>query len=426
MAIRAIRGFKDILPGESEKYRFMEEQARRVFKNFGFAEMRLPILEKTELFARGIGDHTDIVEKEMYTFKDRKGESVTLRPEATAGIMRAVLEHKLYSQGRELKLFTIGPMFRYERPQKGRLRQFTQINSELIGSKSPLADAEIVWQAWEILRRCTSAELRLEINSLGCPECRPLHRKDLDLFLENQAGELCEDCRRRSKTNPLRIFDCKQDRCRSILKFAPVIKHYWCPECSKHLGKVLDHLEIIGIPFVINPFLVRGLDYYVRTTFEIIAQGLGAQNTVAAGGRYDGLSQVLGGPDLPGVGMAVGMERLLILLDERDYSDRVQLFIAALGADAREEALEWLRELRKRNVCVQMSYEDKSLKAQMKQADRLKTPFVLIVGEKELEDEEAILRDMETSQQKAINLDDVIDEVLKELGISGKKESSQA
>ncbi len=413
MAIKALRGFKDILPGESEKYRFMEEQARQVFKNFGFNEIRLPLLEKTELFARGIGDHTDIVEKEMYTFKDRRGDSVTLRPEATAGIMRAVLEHKLYSQGRDLKLFTIGPMFRYERPQKGRLRQFNQINSELIGSQSPLADAEIIGMAWDILTRCTSAELRVEINSLGCPDCRPLHREALNLFLENQAKELCEDCIRRSKTNPLRIFDCKQEKCRSILKLAPLIKHYWCPECSKHLGEVLDFLEIFEIPFVINPYLVRGLDYYVRTTFEIIAQGLGAQNTVAAGGRYDGLSKVLGGPDLPGVGMAVGMERLLLLLDKDDYSDRLQLFIAALGREAREEAVEWLKEFRDNNISVQISYEDKSLKAQLKQADRLKARYVLIVGEKELEEEEAILKNMETSQQQAISLDEVTASVIK-------------
>ncbi len=415
MAIKALRGFKDILPGESEKYRFMEDQARRVFRNFGFQEIRTPILEKTELFARGIGDHTDIVEKEMYTFKDRRGESVTLRPEATAGVMRAILEHKLYSQGRDLKLFTIGPMFRYERPQKGRLRQFNQINSELIGSQSPLADAEIIWMAWDILTRCTSAELRVEINSLGCPDCRPLHREALDLFLENQAKELCEDCMRRSKTNPLRIFDCKQEKCRSILKFAPVIKHYWCPECSKHLGEVLDLLEILEIPFVINSFLVRGLDYYVRTTFEIIAKGLGAQNTVAAGGRYDGLSKVLGGPDLPGVGMAVGMERLLLLLDERDYGDRLQLFIAALGREAREEAVEWLKGFRDNNISVQMSYEDKSLKAQLKQADRLKSRYVLIIGEKELEEEVAILKNMETSQQQSIPLEEVTTSVTKVL-----------
>ncbi len=422
MAIRAIRGFKDILPGESEKYRFIENKALNLFKTFGFDEIRLPILEKTELFARGIGDHTDIVEKEMYTFTDRKGESLTLRPEATAGVMRAVLEHKLYAQSKELKLFTIGPMFRYERPQKGRLRQFNQINAELIGTDAPLADAEIIWLAWSILKECTSAELRVEVNSLGCPECRPLHREALDLFLENQSKELCEDCQRRSKVNPLRIFDCKNEDCKAILKLAPVMKHYWCPACSMHLGEVLDCLEVFGVSFVINPYLVRGLDYYGRTTFEIVAEGLGAQNTVAAGGRYDGLSKILGGPDLPGVGMAIGVERLLLILDDKDYSEPLQLFIAALGRDAREEALELLKELRENNISVQMSYEDKSLKAQMKQANRLNARFVLILGEKELEDEEAVLRDMSSSEQQTISLDNVVEEVVKAIRAENDKE----
>ncbi len=408
MTLKAVRGFKDILPDEAKKRQRIEEGARRVFESFGLEEIRTPILEKTEVFARGIGEHTDIVEKEMYTFEDRNGELLTLRPEATAGILRAVIEHKLYNKAPVLKLFTIGPMFRHERPQKGRLRQFHQLNAELIGSRSPLADADCIFLAYEIVSMFANSEdLILEVNSLGCPECRPLHRKDLVLFLDNNMEDLCKDCKRRSKTNPLRVFDCKNEECQQVLKFAPVIKHYICPECASHMGRVLDALEAYGIPFVQNPYLVRGLDYYKRTTFELKAKGLGAQSTVAAGGRYDGLSQLLDGPELPGVGMAVGVERLLLLMKDDFEPKRSDLFIAALGDEARTEALYWLGYLRRKGLKVEYSLEDKSLKSQMKQADKAGARYCLIVGEKEMDEEEAILRDMKTKEQETVDLDDL-------------------
>ncbi len=408
MTLTAVKGFKDILPEEAKRRQRIEEAARQIFASCGVEEIRTPILEKTEVFARGIGEHTDIVEKEMYTFEDRNGQLLTLRPEATAGILRAVIEHKLYNASPILKLFTMGPMFRHERPQKGRLRQFHQLNVEYIGTLSPLADAEVIFLAYEIVRRFASEDtLLLEMNTLGCPECRPLHRKDLLLFLENNMADLCEDCQRRSKTNPLRVFDCKNEGCQAVLKFAPVIKHYICPECASHMGKVLDALEAFGIPFVQNPYLVRGLDYYKRTTFELKAQGLGAQSTVAAGGRYDGLSLLLDGPDLPGVGMAVGVERLLLLMDEEAEPKTSDLFIAALGQEARTEALYWLGYLRRQGLKVEYSLEDKSLKAQMKQADKVGARYCLIVGEREMDEEEAILRDMKTKAQETLDLDDL-------------------
>ncbi len=416
VAVKAVRGFKDILPGQSEYWRYVEEVARDVFGSFGAREIRTPVLERTEVFVRGIGEHTDIVEKEMYTFLDRNGDSLSLRPEATAGIVRSVVEHKLYGQGQVLKLFTLGPMFRHERPQKGRLRQFHQINVEVLGTDAPLSDAEVMWMAWNILEELGVEDLRLEVNSLGCPGCRPLHREDLDLYLRKAYGELCPDCRRRSRTNPLRVFDCKNQGCRDVMSTAPLIKHYLCPGCADHLGKALDFLEAVGIPFVINPYLVRGLDYYVRTTFEIVSQALGAQNTVAAGGRYDGLVKSLGGPDIPGVGMAIGMERLLLLLDREGPGDGTDLYVAALGADARQEVMPWIKEWRDAGFSVQMSYEDRGLKAQLRQADRLGSRFVLMVGEKELDEEVLVLRDMATREQVEIELDQAIQRVAEILG----------
>ena len=411
MGIKAVRGFKDILPEESPAWQHVEGCAREVFRTFGFQEIRTPVLERTEVFARGIGLNTDIVEKEMYSFRDRNDDSLTLRPEATAGIIRSVLEHKLYSKRPELKLYTMGPMFRHERPQKGRLRQFNQINVELLGSRAPLADAEVVWIAWRILEKLGVGGLRLEINSLGCPECRPGHRADLLEYLENVRDELCSDCRRRAVSNPLRVFDCKKESCRKALLLAPLVKHHWCPSCAQHLGAVLDTLEGLEIPFVINPYLVRGLDYYQRTTFEIVSSALGAQSTVAAGGRYDGLAAELGGPELPGVGMAIGVERLLLLLEQEPVEQASDIFVAALGPEAREEVVPWVKQWRYRGYSVEMSYEDKSLKAQMKQADRSGAGLCVIIGENELDSGDVVLRNMRTREQVTVSIDGVVEAV---------------
>ncbi len=414
MAVKAIRGFKDLLPPESELLTHIETIARKVFSSCAIREIRIPIVENTSLFARGIGEHTDIVEKEMYSFVDRNGESISLRPEATAGILRAVIEHKLYGSSPILKFFTIGPMFRHERPQKGRLRQFHQIDVEIIGTDSPLADAEVIWMAWHILNTLEVPNIYLEINSLGCPKCRAVHREDLMLYLEGVYKDLCEDCQRRAKTNPLRIFDCKNEKCKELMVRAPLIKHALCPDCADHYGKVLDFLESFDVPFRQNPYLVRGLDYYTRTTFEIICPSLGAQSTVAAGGRYDGLIKELGGPDIPGMGMAIGAERVLIALnkEQQKLDGTIDVFIAALGKEARFETSSWLLIFRKQGLKTVMSYEDKSLKAQLKQADKLGAKIALIVGEEELDEDIVILRDMRTSEQIEIDIDDLMDKVL--------------
>lgn len=408
MSIRAVRGFKDMLPDEAGRWRRVETLARSIFNAFGLKEIRIPILEKTEIFVRSIGEHTDIVEKEMYTFTDRSGDFLTLRPEATAGLVRAVNEHKLFARSPVLKLFTTGPMFRHERPQKGRLRQFHQINAEVLGTRAPFSDTEVIWMAWDILELLGLKDLRLEINSLGCPECRPGYRDDLKKYLDDVFQDLCPDCQRRSKINPLRVFDCKHEACRKIMAGAPLNKEYLCSECADHLDKVLFFLKTLDIPFVINPYLVRGLDYYVMTTFEIVSPDLGAQSTVAAGGRYDGLLKALGGPDLPGVGMAIGVDRLLLLLGKDSKGPCTDIFVAALGQGARIEVMPWIKHWRRQGLAVQMSYEDRGLKAQMKQADRVGTRYVLIVGENELDRRQVMVRNMMTRDQHEVSIDDVI------------------
>ncbi len=414
--IKAVRGFKDILPGESEKWAYLENLARKFFLSYGFREIRLPILEKTELFARSLGEATDIVEKEMYTFVDRQKESLTLRPEATAGICRAVIENGLYAQGKILKLFTIGPMFRHERPQRGRLRQFHQLNAEVFGSNAPGTDAELIALALDILDAGGARGLRLEINSLGCPACRPAFREALKKFLTGLQEKLCEDCQRRVERNPLRVLDCKRQECQSLYVDAPRLEDFLCPACKEHYLSVLKDLETLNITYVKNPRLVRGLDYYVRTTFEIKAPDLGAQDTVAAGGRYDGLVKALGGPDIPGVGFAIGLERFLLIAElPEDLSPPLDLFVAALGEEARRLVLPLVRNLRRHGLMVDLDHEGRSLKAQLKQANRLRARFALIIGEKELQEGKVLLRDMTTGAQEPLAQAELESALLKRL-----------
>ncbi|MDL1962906.1 MAG: histidine--tRNA ligase, partial [Deltaproteobacteria bacterium] len=308
--IQLIRGFKDILPGEVEIWQNIEKTARSLFEDFGFKEIRLPILERTELFARSIGEDTDIVEKEMYTFPDRKGDLITLRPEATASVVRSYIQHKMYAKDPVQKFYSIGPMFRRERPQKGRYRQFYQINAEVFGIDSPFIDAQLIFLAVKLFYMLEVTDAKPHINSLGCPQCRPNFKKSLSAFLSSATEKLCGDCLKRSKKNPLRALDCKNSSCREAMVDAPAIIDYLCPECSQHFETVKYALEKLKIPFVIDKHLVRGLDYYTRTTFEIQTGLLGAQNAVAGGGRYDGLVKTLGGDDQPATGFAIGLDRL--------------------------------------------------------------------------------------------------------------------
>ncbi len=407
--ITAVRGFKDILPGETERWRFVEETAWKVFSDFGFKEIKIPILEKTELFRRSIGETTDIVEKEMYTFEDRGGESLTLRPEATASVMRAYLEHSLHAGDSISKLFTLGPMFRRERPQKGRYRQFHQINVELLGSGDPLVDAEVIHMLMLFLERVHLRNATLEINSLGCPGCRPAFRKVLGLYLAEKEEALCEDCRRRLGTNPLRVFDCKVEGCRTAVQAAPCLIDHICRGCAEHFREVQEGLKILETGFSINPRMVRGLDYYTKTTFEVTTRALGAQNAVAGGGRYDRLVKDLGGPEVPGIGFAVGVERLVSLLPERmeGIVRSPDLYIAALGREAKKIAFKLCNGIRRQGFLVEADYSDRSLKSQMKRSDRLGSRYTLLLGENEIREGKAALRNMKDGSQVPVALDDM-------------------
>lgn len=412
MNITALKGFKDILPEEALLWQRIESTARDVFRRFGFKEIKVPILEKTALFARSIGETTDIVEKEMYSFVDRNGESITLRPEGTASVLRAFIEHSLSQQQPVAKLFTIGPMFRHERPQKGRLRQFHQLSVEALGASQPELDAEIMAMASMVLTELGLA-VSLELNSLGCPHCRPAFNKALSLFLEDKKDALCEDCQRRRLKNPLRVLDCKSSACQGHYRQAPSIIGHLCADCAEHLQTVQRGLTAMGIPYKINSFMVRGLDYYTRTTFELLTDTLGAQSAVGAGGRYDGLLQQLGGPDLPGIGFAMGMERLVLMLQQQEHDlppPPAGLFIAALGERARALGFAMAQGLRSRGLQVLLDYNDASLKSQMKQSGKQNCRHTLILGDDELNRGEATLRDMTTREQEAIPLPGVLDD----------------
>jgi histidyl-tRNA synthetase len=410
--IKAIRGFNDILPDEIGKWQFVEKTAREVFEGFGFSEIRIPILERTELFSRGIGEATDIVEKEMYTFTDRSGNSLTLRPEATASMARAYLEHQLYTFDPVAKLYCIGPMFRYERPQKGRYRQFYQIDAEVFGVENPVVDAEVIVMLIHFLRKVGLEKLELQINTLGDRACRPRYREELKKFLTQKSFQLCEDCQRRLQTNPLRIFDCKVETCQEAIANAPKVSDFICLECQKHFNKVKEYLELTGLTYIINPRMVRGLDYYTRTAFEVVSYQLGSQNAVTGGGRYDNLFQEIGGPDVPGIGFAIGMERLVSLLPkDREFTRASHLFIAALGEETIKEAYRIINQLHLQGIRAELDYEGKSLKSQMRRADKLKVRYVLILGEEELKRGKAVLRNMENKNQEEIALKEIVNTV---------------
>jgi histidyl-tRNA synthetase len=412
-----IKGFKDILPEEAVLWQRLETAARLRFESFGFREIKTPILERTELFARGIGQDTDIVSKEMYTLVDSRGRGMTLRPEATASVVRAYIQNRLYQNNPVQKLFSIGPMFRHERPQKGRFRQFHQVNAELIGDLGPRSDADIIVMAAGLFEAIGLEGLTLNLNSLGCGDCRVRFREDLKDFLASGEDALCSDCRRRTETNPLRVFDCKVESCNRVVAGAPSILDYLCEECREHFGAVQEYLEGAGVAFVLNPRLVRGLDYYNRTTFEIQTERLGAQNAVAGGGRYDGLVSLLGGPNHPAIGFAVGMERVIALMEEEAAFDfqHPDLFVAALGEAAEKACFNLISALRKEGLQVEWDYGSKGLKGQMKRAGRLGAKKVLIVGDDELAAGKGILRDMETREQREVDLTEPLTNIRKVL-----------
>jgi histidyl-tRNA synthetase len=409
MKIPSVKGVRDILPGslggEAEAFQFVEITCRRLLEDFGFSEIMIPIFEYTDLFARGIGSTTDIVEKEMYTFEDRDGKKISLRPEATAPVVRSLIEHNLIATSPMLKLYYVGPMFRHERPQAGRYRQFHQIGVEVFGSSSPIIDIEVLSLVHLTFQRLKIPDLELQINSLGDQQCRPNYRKALKQFLKERLHHLCENCKRRFDTNPLRVLDCKERGCRTVTREAPVSIDYLCQECLSHFMEVKNGLNRLKIPFKINERLVRGLDYYVRTAFEMVSPHLGAQNAVAAGGRYDGLVETLGGPPIPGIGFAMGVERVVALMDKAGLTlPPPDIFIATLGPQAKTMVVDAVFQLRQKGIRTETDYENNSLKSQMRRADKLGARYVLILGEDEIKKGQATLRDMVRKDQRNLNL----------------------
>jgi len=403
--IKGIKGVKDLLPEETPRWRFIEERARRWADCYGFREIRIPIFEVTALFARSIGATTDIVEKEMYTFPDRDGTSLTLRPEGTAGTVRAFVEHNRAANPLPQKYFYLGPMFRHERPQAGRLRQFHQFGVEYFGTQDARADVEVMSLLWRFLSDLGLPDLTLEMNSLGTSADRAAYLPILVSFLKGRVDRLCDNCKRRMETNPLRVLDCKVPDCRAATEDAPQLTSYLSPEAKEHFDQVLDGLTALGIPSTLNPRLVRGLDYYCLTAFEITSTHLGAQNAVGAGGRYDGLVEVLGGPKTPAVGFAVGLERISLMLPDQSLPPAApSVYVAAFGSAGGPAGVRLLEALRLAGVPAQSDYRSATLKAHLRQADRAGCRYAVLLGDDEAKSGSAVVRDMETKAQETVSL----------------------
>ncbi len=415
MAIKAVKGTRDILAPEIRNWTEYEERARKLFRQYGFEEIRTPIFEYTEIFSRGIGEETDIVHKEMYTFKDRKGRSITLRPENTASVVRSYIEHRMDLDSRIKRLFYIGPMFRYERPQKGRYRQFYQTGAEVFGSAHPFIDADTIEMVVRLLRELGLTGLRVDINSVGCRECRPRYREALQNYLSGHREYLCEDCRRRMEGNPLRVLDCKVPGCKKVVEKAPSIQDYLCDKCRGHQEQVFRFLNLLNVSYQLETGLVRGLDYYTRTVFEVISEGLGSQNAVLGGGRYDNLVKELGGPDVPAFGWALGMDRLMMILGGRKlYKQKPLFYILPIGKEP-EYAIQTAALLKDNGYRAVVLADAGSLKSGLKQVNKMNGPFAILAGESERERNVLILRDMENSTQREIPMESLLKEIKNEI-----------
>jgi len=406
MRFKSLKGIHDILPPDIHIWQYIEAIARDVFRSYGYREIRLPVIESTELFIRSIGETSDIVEKEMYTFLDKGGRSVTLRPEGTASFVRAYIEHHLYNEPIPQRYYYMGPMFRYERPQAGRYRQFYQIGAEAMGVGDPRIDAETISLLSEILKGIGLKGLRFEITSIGCRVCRPAFRKALMEFLSDRIRGFCGDCQRRYDKNPLRILDCKVPQCMDNRKGSPYPVEFLCDGCREHFEGLKGYLDLLHIPYEVNPELVRGLDYYTRTAFEVTTEQLGSQNAVAAGGRYDALVEEFGGPSTPGLGFAIGMERVVSLLrDGFGLLEVPELVICFIGQEAGERAFLLMHQLRSKGFWVETGYGEASLKSQMRRANRLGARFTIVIGEDELRAGSVELKDMGLGEKATIPLD---------------------
>ncbi|HHW91505.1 MAG TPA: histidine--tRNA ligase [Firmicutes bacterium] len=420
MLMTAPRGTRDILSPEVEKWQYLEEKIRKHCRRYAFSEIRTPIIEHTELFQRSVGETTDIVQKEMYTFQDRAGRWLTLRPEATASTARAYLENNLFAQPQPVKLYYIGPMFRYDRPQAGRYRQFYQFGVEVIGTQDPAVDTEVILLAVHLFADLGLRDLEVHLNSIGCPQCRGAYRQELRDYLAGHLEELCPDCRARYEQNPLRVLDCKQERCRQVARKAPEFSSYLCEECREHFQLVQGYLRSMDVKYQLNPNLVRGLDYYTKTVFEIVSRELGAQAAICGGGRYDGLVEECGGQPTPGIGFALGMERLLLALDNAGIKlpgrEPLDAFLATIGSEAQAPALKLLYQLRQHNLRVDKDYLGRSLKAQLKYADKKEARFVVILGEGELKRNVVLIRKMATGEQEEVPWEQAVEKILAEMG----------
>lgn len=429
---KAIKGTKDVLPNESYKNQYIEATCLGVAENFGYKEMRTPVFEHTELFQRGVGDTTDVVQKEMYTFDDKGGRSITLRPEGTAGAARAFLENGLSNEALPQKICYLTSCYRYEKPQAGRLREFHQFGIECFGATSPLADAEMISLAKQIFDELGVKDLHLELNSIGCPECRAEYHKALKEYFSQYKDKLCDTCNDRLERNPMRILDCKSPVCSEIAKGAPVVLDYLCDECREHFQKVKSYLDAANIEYIVNPQIVRGLDYYTKTVFEFVSDAIGSQGTVCGGGRYDGLLEELGGQHTPSLGFAMGLERLQLVMEAQGCNfpepSKPDLFIVAMGEKATLKAVEIAKDMRDEGFSVVYDLNGRSLRAQMKYADKLGAKFNVVIGDNEVENKVVSLKDMTTGESSEINLDTFVngfysvsmESQLKDLEINGE------
>lgn len=417
MLTNAPKGTKDMMPDQAYKWHYIEEAFAEICRNYGFTEIRTPVFEHTELFQRGVGDTTDIVQKEMYSFQDYGKRNITLKPEGTSPVVRAYTEHKLFAGPQPTKLYYNIPCFRYEKPQSGRLREFHQFGIETFGTKDMMADAEIISLASDFLNQMGITDIELRINSVGCPECRKKHREALREFLQPKYEELCDTCKDRFDRNPMRILDCKSPVCQELIKGAPMMLDYLCDDCAEAFEDLKSNLEAMGIEYTVDPGIVRGLDYYTKTAFEFVTTKIGAQGTVCGGGRYDHLVEEIGGPETPGVGFGLGKERLLLTMEacgaEIPQPPGTDVFIAVMGDEAKAAGLRLMRELRLVGVSVQMDILGRNIKNQFKYANRINAAKTVVIGQDELEKNSFAIKDMKTSEQTIVPMEKIAEELTK-------------
>ena len=417
LVTKSIKGTQDTLPSESYKIQFVEQSVLEIAKNYGYKEIRVPVFEHTELFQRGVGDTTDVVQKEMYTFEDKGGRSITLRPEGTAGVVRSYIEHGLFNEAQPQKVCYLISCYRYEKPQAGRLREFHQFGCECFGTASPAADAELISLVNDIFAFLDVKNLKIQINSIGCPECRKNYHKALQEYFESKKDDLCATCLDRLERNPMRILDCKSPVCSDIAKDAPKVTDYLCDECDDHFKKTQQYLDAMNIPYEVNPSIVRGLDYYTKTVFEFVSTEIGAQGTVCGGGRYDGLVEEIGGNHTPALGFAMGMERLLMLMEaqgiEFPAEDKCDLYIASMGENATLKASQIASDVRGNGMHAQFDIVGRSVKAQMKYANKIGAAYTVVLGDSEIEAGVAKVKNMADGSETEMNIDDIAEEIMR-------------